>query len=487
VPELGMLSGRYALDELVAAGGMASVYRARDEVLARTVAVKILHPRLAEDESFLERFRREALAAARLTHPNIVSIYDTGTESGPDGDQHFIVMEFCGGGTLADLAAAEGPLDTTRICMIGSAICDALSYAHANGVIHRDIKPANVLLADDGTVKVSDFGIAKAVFTGHDLTTSGSLLGTVTYISPEQAQGQEPDERSDVYSLGVILYELAVGRPPFTGETPVATALSHVKDPPAPPRSIRAGVSRDLEIVILGSLEKDPARRPATAHDLKAKLAKQAPEGQTSVLRRVPAASTTRHHEPHGDVSWVVRVVILVVVVVLVAFAAAWLVAERDDGEDPREGRAGGGGETALSIDGAEDFDPGGDDVEHPTETGLAWDEDEATSWSTETYQDPFDVLGKDGVGLVFDLGETTDVALVELVSSSPGIDVEIRVSDELPSDENGFEVADERTEIATEETFEVDASGRYWLVWITGLPGGAGTAEISEVRFVGP
>ena len=480
--ELETLSERYALDELIASGGMASVYRARDEVLARPVAVKILHPGLAEDESFLERFRREALAAARLTHPNIVSIYDTGT----DRDRHFIVMEFCGSGTLADLASSEGPLEPDRICVIGSAICDALAYAHANGIIHRDIKPANVLLADDGTVKVSDFGIAKAAFTGRDLTTSGSLLGTVTYVSPEQAKGLEPDERSDVYSLGVILYELATGRPPFTGDSPVGTAMLHLEEPPPPPRSIRAHIPRDLEAVILEALQKDPDSRPASAQDLKAKLSKQAPSGRTAVIRRVPASGPPAGHQSRGDASWVARVLLLVAVVVLVAIGGAWLLAESDGGSPREEEPRSQGGVTTLRITDAQDFDPGGDGSEHPTETTLAWDGDRATSWTTETYEDPFEVLGKNGVGLLFDLGESVDVSAVEVFSASPGMDVEIRSGDEVGTDENSFTVDDEATAVAATETFDVEGSGRYWLIWITQLPGGSGAGAISEVRFLG-
>ena len=480
--ELVTLAERYALESLVAEGGMAAVWRARDEVLARTVAVKILHPHLAEDDSFVERFRREALAAARLTHPNIVSIYDTGTENGAGtSDRHFIVMEYCGGGTLAELAAAEPP-SPERVIGIGAAICSALSYAHENGVIHRDLKPANVLLSSDGTLKVGDFGIAKAAFTGHEITTTGSLLGTVTYISPEQARGEEPDARSDLYSLGVVLYELLVGRPPFSGETAIATAMKHVDEQPAPPRSIKAGVPKPLETVILKALSKDPDDRFASADHMREELLRCGRSDETAVMR-APAAvqRTATAPEHHGDARWVAWVLALIAAAILAAVGINWFVGPGDDnGGETSSPRA-----TPLQIAGASDFDPHGDGEEGSDEVTNAFDRNPATAWTTEIYDDPLDVQ-KPGVGIYFDLGESTELTQVEIVGT-PGVSFQLRASDEAGSSENAFAVvATEEAEATT--TIELDGDrGRYWLVWITNLPnGGTGEAAINEVKFFG-
>lgn len=491
------LAERYALETRIASGGMASVWRARDNVLARTVAVKILHPSLAKDASFVERFRIEALAAARLSHPNIVAIYDTGSDG--EDPSHFIVMEYCGQGTLGALIASEGPLEHDRVRTIGATICEALDYAHRHEVVHRDIKPGNVLISDHNALKVTDFGIAKAAFASGDITTTGSMIGTVTYISPEQANGDEPDARSDLYSLGVTLYEALVGRPPFQAETEVATALQHLHDPPPAPRSIRAGVPKDLEAVILKALSKDPAARFETAQEMRAALGGNVKDtGSTRVIHAAPpsAVRTASQREPSPTgprefVSTEGKRLLSVVALVIAAVVAAVLIGTSlDNGpESPTRnesnGDAGRSGAT-VKIAAVEDFDPQGGDGEHPEDVPAAHDGDTTTAWTTSNYSAALNLI-KDGVGLRFDLGEVTDVSEIEIVFDKPGYSVEIRVSDEAGSSADDYEVAARTDSSGAEETFSVGDSGRYWIVWITGFPGGAGgRGAISEVRFVG-
>ena len=485
------LAQRYVLERLIAHGGMAAVWAARDDVLARPVAVKILHSHLAGDATFLERFRREALAAARLSHPNIVAIYDSGSEQGEDGNErHFIVMERCGGGTLADVTT-EGPLPPARVVSIGAVICDALAYAHGNGIVHRDIKPANVLIADDGSIKVADFGIAKAAEATGDVTTTGAILGTVSYLSPEQARGDEPDARSDLYSLGVLLYELLVGRPPFAGETHIVTAMKHLREPPPPPRSIRAGVPRALDGALLKALEKEPDDRYQTAGDMRAALLgtkAAASRDATAVFKRPEVVTTTHESSPEAGPSalrWVVPVLVLIAVAVGLAFLISAL--SEKDGGSSADNRPASGADAKLDIAGVTDFDPHGDGAEHPEEARLAADGNPSTSWTTESYDDPLDVIGKPGVGLVFDLGSSADVTRVEVTSPTPGYDFELRAGDRLGEDETSLELVESVEGAGADQGLTVSASGRYWLVWITSLPGGeGGTAAIGEVEFVG-
>jgi eukaryotic-like serine/threonine-protein kinase len=261
-----ILDGRYQLGSLLGAGGMARVYVATDRVLERQVAVKVLSPSDAQDPLFVERFRREARAAARLSHPNIVAVFD----SGCDADLPYLVMEYVPGQSLAQLLARQGRLAPRRAVELAIQVCGALAAAHAQGLVHRDIKPANVLVGPDGQVQVTDFGIVKAAAAA-TLTGTGTVLGTAAYLSPEQAQGGPVDARSDLYGLGCVLYELLCGSPPFgsgADRSPVAIATRHVSELPEPPSARNPLVAPALEAVVLTALAKDPAQRYQSAVEL---------------------------------------------------------------------------------------------------------------------------------------------------------------------------------------------------------------------------
>jgi beta-lactam-binding protein with PASTA domain len=266
-PVMRVFANRYELGEEIGHGGMADVYLAHDRLLDRHVAVKVLAPQFATDPTNVERFRREARAAAGLNHPHIVAVYDWGEE----GDTSYIVMEYVPGQTLREILQSYGRLGPTDSARIAAEIADALAFAHAHGVVHRDVKPGNVLITPHGQVKVTDFGIARAE-ASEPLTKTGAVLGTATYFSPEQAQGFKLDGRSDVYALGVVLYEMLTGVAPFTASSPVSVAYKHVREAPRPPSAIVHDLPDAMDHIVLTAMAKDVDRRYASAQDLRADL-----------------------------------------------------------------------------------------------------------------------------------------------------------------------------------------------------------------------
>ena len=345
-----VLAGRYRIEEELGRGGMARVYKATDTVLGRPVAVKILASQYANDANFVTRFRREAQAAARLNHRNLVGVYDTGSDDGT----HFIVMEYVDAKTLADFLSGGGRIMSGRAIELAEAVCDALAVAHAQGVIHRDIKPANIMVTRHGEVKVTDFGIAR-VTSNETVAQTAAVLGTASYLSPEQAQGQPVDARSDIYSLGCVLYEMVTGRPPFTADSAVAVASRHVLETPTPPSQINPDVSPELEAVILRALSKNPENRYQSAEEMKADLERartgrsvaaspvMPPSATTQVIHRAEPQPTAvlppsqgQPAEPErGTPGWLIALIVILVLGVLGVLL--WLFAREILGGAPEE------------------------------------------------------------------------------------------------------------------------------------------------------
>jgi serine/threonine-protein kinase len=480
---------------------MARVWEADDEVLGRSVAVKLLHPHLAADASFVARFRAEAVNAARLAHPAIVSIYDTWSGDGTEA----IVMELVAGTTLRHLIEVRAPLDVGEAAVVADHVASALETAHRAGIVHRDIKPANVLLSSDGRVVVTDFGIAKAA-EGGDLTADRTMLGTAKYLAPEQVEGGPVDGRTDLYALGVVLYELVCGRTPFAAETDAATALARLQRDPQPPSDLRPDVPDWLEQLILDCLRRDPADRPASATEVRRRLAARGtgargPEIHGAVAERPsppppaagpaapsparpappPARSTGDGAEPHPPRArrarrrrWPVLLLLAAAAVVAVLLAAGIRTSD-------------GGGSAVVAIGSVDVFDPEGDvpGQENNDQVGRVTDGDPATAWSTETYRDP-ERLGKRGVGLVARLDRPVDLDALRVLSDSTGWSASVYVT----SGEPGADLESWGEPLASLDgigppgaTFEV--GGRdvtAVLVWIT-RTGDDGTVRIGELQ----
>ncbi len=339
------LSDRYELGEILGFGGMSEVHKARDTRLHRDVAVKILRADLARDPSFYLRFRREAQNAAALNHPAIVSVYDTGEADTAAGPLPYIVMEYVEGVTLRDIVHTDGPIPTRRAIEIIADACQALNFSHNHGIIHRDVKPANIMISKNNAVKVMDFGIARALADSHNVTQTAAVIGTAQYLSPEQARGEAVDARSDVYSLGCVLYEILTGEPPFVGDSPLAVAYQHVREDPVPPSKKHSGISPELDAVVLKALAKNPDNRYQTAAEMRADLVRvhsgQPPEApkiltdaeRTSLLTAGPAQGLDitdqlpRQRDPynHSDgrsvARWLTALAVLAALTVAVTIA----------------------------------------------------------------------------------------------------------------------------------------------------------------------
>jgi eukaryotic-like serine/threonine-protein kinase len=481
-----LLAERYELSEQLASGGMTSVWRGHDRVLGRDVVVKVLHPELAADPSFRARFHEEAVNAARLTHPNIVALYDTGEQ----GDVAYIVMELVNGPTLREALGRHGPLPPSRAARLSLEVAAALDYAHQAGVCHGSLKPGNILLADDGTVKVADFSIARAA-TEDDPGRTGEVLGVDGYLAPEVVSGDDADGRADVFGLGACLYEMLTGRPPAVDPS---TSI--------PPRALRAGVPRDLDTIVRQAMAPDPDARFQTVQAMAAALSRSAsgaegaPAGE---LLQAPPAPTGPEVTPSRGflrhegrlLGWVLALVAVAAVLVAVGLTLA-----KDDlgnlgslfGPDRPSKPPGSSATTNSSspirgVVGAS-YDPLGDGSEHDADAPKAVDGDTATIWETDRYKTA--ALGglKSGVGFVLTLETPQDARQLRLTLTAGGADFTVYATsqDTVPDTLEGGGWRELETRQGAAQQVTVKLSGgpqRHYLIWFTKLPPAGGGFRI--------
>jgi serine/threonine-protein kinase len=514
-----LLGGRYRLDAEIGRGGMSTVYRAFDTVLERPVAIKLMHREIATDSDHLERFRREARAVAQLSHPHIVTVIDADEEpSAHDGGAHghdrseigqqvgtpYIVLEYVDGETLKQLIRRDGPLQITEALAYAIEIARALGAAHERLIVHRDVKPQNVLISSEGSAKITDFGIARTL-SEVGLTMDGRVLGTTDYVSPEQALGQPVTGQSDLYSLGVVLYEMLTGAVPFSGETPVAVAMRHVREQVPDVQVGRPEVSAATAAVIERATAADLAERYPNAASMVADLEdalaiETARSGQatgevTSVLRTLPRRSRRRlPWRMRHPARWVASLALLGAVVAIALVLAA---GNTHSGVAPGVPAKRGLQPVRLSQTAAHSYNPFGTGPENPDEVSKVVDGEVDTAWSTERYIEDR-LANKPGTGLYLDAAPGVEARAIEIQTPTPGLTAAIYASNEFqgelpygdttPLTQRGWTQVAPARRIGASATIPLsnpgDARYRYYLIWITALPPSSEVAEIEEATL---